>query len=111
MKFNLLISSFVLSAAFLASTLAHGGNDPIGGVDIIIKRSALCHPHCDTAAPIVAPAADSGNIADDQNSQLISSKKESGAIQDKSRPLGGDDPIKGVDISIKQSALCHPHCD
>lgn len=53
MKLKLLLSNIAISVALSSTTLAMAGNDPIGGIDIIIDRSALCHPHCDEKAPIV----------------------------------------------------------
>lgn len=52
MKLKLLLSNIAISVALSSTTLAMAGNDPIGGIDIIIDRSALCHPHCDEKAPI-----------------------------------------------------------
>ncbi|WP_417222316.1 hypothetical protein [Amphritea sp.] len=60
MKLKLLLSSIAISIAFSSTALAIGGDDPIPGIDIIIKKSALCHPHCDEKAPIAPSASGSG---------------------------------------------------
>ena len=98
MKLKLLLSSIAISVAFSSTTLAMAGNDPIGGIDIIIDRSALCHPHCDEKAPI-APGVSSDSETTVQGSHAV--KKVSSARSPSIKMKQGDPNANRYDFKTE----------
>ena len=60
------VTAIALALGYAGISLAQGGNDPIEGIDIIIKRDALCHPRC--------PGLAGGSFTPDQLKKINSLK-------------------------------------
>ena len=98
MKLKLLLSNIAISVALSSTTLAMAGNDPIGGIDIIIDRSALCHPHCDEKAPI-APGVTGDSETSVQGNHAV--KKVSSARSPSIKMKQGDPNANRYDFKTE----------